>query len=577
MPGEKKLDDSSYHNIYEKALQRIARQAPWWTHKEITDPGVTLIEMWALLCDMQSFYLDQVQEGHYRKYLKLLGMEPDEGECASVWVSFEKVPRPVTLPEGTKLLADKMVFETGEETVLTDNRLTAFYLGGGKEGENLIKIMNRPRKTSFRLQEGDTLFSFALEKPVEPGGEMDFFVLLDEKKGRTGGGSMAGLLWEYQTQEGYREAQVVRDETNGLLYSGCIRLRMEGPMAERKQGGFTVRCRVGEGAFDVMPVLYRIALNVVRVFQKNTLCREEYASFSPRSPLIPLQSYLGLTGEVRVYGKCGEDQWEELTQSCTVDPPVTADRRERYVRFDGEQTVKLVCSVAGFHGRYAPCDITGVSTQGIPLPWEGLMRSCTKLMLRQEDGGSVFRQYRRADPEEDGDPFAWHWQEEKDVIELGDGRHGDIPRRAADGLCLTCVVLWEGEKGNISIGKIRRFERGDLFPGIVCFNFLPGSGGRERVKPSQQFGRIKNIFSGAGRMVTKEDIRKLALETPGLLLKDVRAEWRDGRIRVVLYPKVRLRKDFCREKYCRAVEEHLEQYRLLNSRIQVEIEEDVGE
>lgn len=86
MLEEMKLDDGSYGEIYEKAMGRLRAQAPWWTHREVSDPGITLLEMWALLFDMQSFYLDQVQEEHYRKYLKLLGMEPDEGRQAFVWV-----------------------------------------------------------------------------------------------------------------------------------------------------------------------------------------------------------------------------------------------------------------------------------------------------------------------------------------------------------------------------------------------------------------------------------------------------------------------------------------------------------
>ena len=85
MPGQISLDDSSFEELYGQAMKRIRRQAPWWTHTEVSDPGIMLAEMWAMLTDMQSFYLDQVQESHYRKYLKLLGIRPEEGECARTW------------------------------------------------------------------------------------------------------------------------------------------------------------------------------------------------------------------------------------------------------------------------------------------------------------------------------------------------------------------------------------------------------------------------------------------------------------------------------------------------------------
>ena len=117
------LDESSYESIYEDAEAQIQKAAPWWTHREASDPGVTLLEMWAVLADMQSFYLNQVQEAHYRKYLKLLGIRRQEGACACAWVSFEGVKEDITLPRGTKLTADRTVFETEKEARLTSNSL----------------------------------------------------------------------------------------------------------------------------------------------------------------------------------------------------------------------------------------------------------------------------------------------------------------------------------------------------------------------------------------------------------------------------------------------------------------------
>jgi len=588
MPDRMKLDDSSYNNIYEKAMTRLERQAPWWTHKGIADPGITLIEMWALLCDMQSFYLDQLQESHYRKYLKLLGIAPDEGDNAFVWVSFGRISGEVILPEGTRLLADKMVFETGEEVKLTANRLTAFYLGRegtSAWGRNLINIMQRPRKTDFRLRVEDPLFSFELKEAVEEGGILNLFVLLDERQGRNPGGCMAKLSWEYLTDDGYREAQILTDDTHGLLYSGSVSLLMDAPMAKKENGAYPVRCRIKEGAFDVMPVIYRLSLNVVKVFQKNTLCREEYASFSLEYPQVRLKSYLALTGEIQVYIKCNDEEWEEFTRSCEITPPVTADNRERYVYFDkerfgrvpmeGNDTIKIVCSAAGFHDEYENCDITGISTQQITVQWDNLMRNHTSIMLRQGDGSHIFRQYKMEEPEEGRCRFAWHWQEEKNVIELGDGWHGEIPEYAKDGLRFTSVVLWEGENGNISIGKIREFERDDLFPGISCCNMLAGKGGRDRESPSEQFAGLRNTLFPLNRMVTRDDIRRLALKTPGLILRDVQVECSENRISVIIFPANPLSEKYCLEKYTAAVVEHLEPYRMINSRIEVKIGEDV--
>lgn len=578
------LDDSSYNGIYEKAARHLAGQASWWTHTEVSDPGVTLLEMWALLCDMQSFYLDQVQESHYRKYLKLLGIWPDEGQPASALVFFDRVRKDTALPEGTKLLADQMVFETAEESRLTANHITALYLGRkeGTEEENRISLMNRPRKTPFPLQPGKELFSLALQKAVEPGGIIDFYVLLDETKGRTPAGEdffMAALSWEYLTENGYRRARVYRDETRGLLYSGFVSLQMESQMIPDGEGvGYPIRCRIREGSFDVMPVLYGIYLNGARTFQKNTLCREEKAAFYEASPYVALKSYLALTGDIQVYARRGEDEWEDFTEYCEVTPPVTAENKKRRIIFDrerfgrvpeeGAERVKIVCSVRGLGEEYQPCAVTGISSQRIPLPWKNLMRGSVGLMLCQGEGTRKYRPYLMTEPEEDRYPYAWHWLEGEDTIELGDGRHGEIPKPAEDGLRLTGLVLWEGEEGNVSIGRISRLERPDLYPGIRCRNPMAGKGGRNRQEPSAQFSAVKERLFRENRMVTGEDIRKLALETPGLILEDVKAEREDGKVRVVIVPACQL-DEYCGRKYAEETARYLEQYRPVGSRIEV--------
>ena len=584
-----KLDDSSYDSIYEKAMQRLEKQAPWWSYKGISDPGITLVEMWSLLSDLQSFYLDQVQESHYRKYLKLLGIAPDEGRFAWTWVSFEKVRRNTVLPEGTKLQAADMIFETEEEVKLTANSMVSFYLKENetpKDGKDRLNMMNRLRKTSFPLTAGiQWLFLFKLKKPLKKGEKLDLFVLLDETKQRNSAGPdycMAKLTWEYWTQGQYREANVVRDETCGLLYSGRVSLCFESAMEKGETDeGYPIRCRIEEGTFDVFPVLYRISLNVVKVFQKNTLCKEEYINISPDAPFVTLKSYLAQTGRIEVYRRCGEDQWEECTQKCDIDTPVDQFRQKRYLRFKDDfqnemiqrddNTLKIVCSVQGVRESYAPCAITGVSSQQITLPWENIRRDSVELMLRQGDGALGFCRYYREDPEEDRVSNAWHWQDENNVIEFGDGRHGDIPMAAKDGLRLTGLVLWEGDKGNVSIGKITKFEKPELFPDITCSNLVSGTQGRGRKKPSELFASLKEIMTVENRMITAADVKEIAKETPGLIIKDVDVLWKDGKILVTIIPVQNLDNKYCVPKYINEVKKHLEQYRLVTSRIEVAI------
>lgn len=583
------LDDSNYDDIYEKAVEMLQTQAPWWTHTEVSDPGIMLLEMWAILTDMQSYYMDQVQESHYRKYLKLLGIRPDEGECAWTWIFFDHVERECVVPAGTKLLADRVVFETETEVHLTSNYLVGFYQN---TDANRVKVMQVSRKTRFVLQEGEEkLFSFVLKEAIPPGQEFLFFILLDEQEKRNDAEPdfhMVQLAWEYETKGGWREAQVIRDDTGGLLFSGCICLCIDMPMAGGEEG-YEFRCRIKEGTYDVVPSLYKICLNVVRAIQKNTLCCEEVVDFSKNSHKVLLKSYLARTGKLCILKKmeskgAGKGEfWEDITESPEIilDPPITEGCMERSLSYAGEGHIKVVCTAADGCPEDFTGEVTGIAAQQVALPWEKLMRSSVKLMLLQEGGQKkVYRIYRREEPEEDRYENAWHWMEEghsmkeDNVIVLGDGRHGEIPPASKDGLRITSLALWEGEKGNVSIGRITHWERPELFQHITCTNRLTGRDGRDRMLPSLQFEQIREKLLRPNRMITEADMQALAMETPGLLIRKVKAEWRDNTVLVKVFPTHWLKNSYCVERYQSQVENYLEQYRLAGTRIRIEIVND---
>ena len=579
MPGQISLDDSSFEELYGQAMERLRRQAPWWTHTEVSDPGIMLVEMWAMLTDMQSFYLDQVQESHYRKYLKLLGIRPEEGECARTWVFFEQVGEERTVPGGTKLLADGLVFETEEEVRLAKNDLVGFYL---ESGRNLIRKMKLSRKSSFALGQGEQLFSFALEEPPAPGKIFSFFVLMKEYPKRRRDERdfwLVRLGWEYRTKEGWREAQVVRDDTRGLLYSGLICLRMDTPMSGEGENGYEIRCLVREGDFDVRPVLYKLYLNAAAVVQRDTLCCREEFLFTKDVHRVALQSYLARTGRLwilrkRTDGPGTEDGelWEDITDSphIRLDPPVTAECPERYLTYAGEGQVRVVCSDARIAPEELVREVTGISTQQITMPWNNrVLRSGTEIMLGQ-GGKGLYRRCRRAEPEEDRYGNAWHWKDGETVIVLGDGRHGEIPPPSVNGLHFVSLVLWEGEKGNVAVGRITGWERPELFPGIVCLNRLPAGGVRDCKSPSEQFREVGKQLSYSGRMITGADMEILAMRTPGLLLAKAHAGWKDGVLEVTLTPQNKLSR-CCEECYRRQAERYLEQYRIAGTRMRIEI------
>ena len=66
------IDDRRYQDLLNEALARIPVYTPEWTNFNKSDPGVTLIEIFAFLTETLLYRSNQIPERNRRKFLKLL-------------------------------------------------------------------------------------------------------------------------------------------------------------------------------------------------------------------------------------------------------------------------------------------------------------------------------------------------------------------------------------------------------------------------------------------------------------------------------------------------------------------------
>ncbi|MGR9087489.1 MAG: baseplate J/gp47 family protein [Gammaproteobacteria bacterium] len=71
------LDDRKYDDLVEEAIALIPRYAPGWTNYNASDPGITLIELFAYFAEMLIFRLDRIGREHKIGFLRLLA-GPDQ-------------------------------------------------------------------------------------------------------------------------------------------------------------------------------------------------------------------------------------------------------------------------------------------------------------------------------------------------------------------------------------------------------------------------------------------------------------------------------------------------------------------
>jgi predicted phage baseplate assembly protein len=82
------LDDRTFKDLVDECLLRIPRYCPEWTNHNPSDPGVTLIELFAWLTDQMLLRFNQVPRRNYVAFLELLGLALQPPAPAHTVLSF---------------------------------------------------------------------------------------------------------------------------------------------------------------------------------------------------------------------------------------------------------------------------------------------------------------------------------------------------------------------------------------------------------------------------------------------------------------------------------------------------------
>lgn len=100
------LDDRAVEDLIEECLLRIPRYCPEWTNYNPSDPGITLLELFAWLMDQMLSRFNQVPRRNYVLFLELLGIRLQPPRPAQTEVTFYLVsdlPDVYTIPTGIQV------------------------------------------------------------------------------------------------------------------------------------------------------------------------------------------------------------------------------------------------------------------------------------------------------------------------------------------------------------------------------------------------------------------------------------------------------------------------------------------
>lgn len=125
------LDDRTFQELVEEAKRLIPQYCPEWTNFNPSDPGITLIELYAWMTELMLYRLNKVPEKNYLAFLELMGVRLESPQAAEAVLCFmpSETAGTVEIPERTGLLtraeggARPIPFETVETLRVVNTRL----------------------------------------------------------------------------------------------------------------------------------------------------------------------------------------------------------------------------------------------------------------------------------------------------------------------------------------------------------------------------------------------------------------------------------------------------------------------
>jgi predicted phage baseplate assembly protein len=366
------LDDVRFQELVSEARTRIVRHAPEWTEHNVSDPGITLIELYAWLTELLVYRINRIPERLHFGLLALVGVEPRPPECASVPVRFllDQPGGGAVVPAGTEIASprtagsESVVFQTAVELVVPHECTLATY-GIQRKGAKtqLAKDGGRGGRVPTELQApfgspasaGDALL-LGFDSPIA-----GLVIGLQFESSRAEGSANPGappLEWEASVGGGeWEPAAVVGDETGGFTFGGgAITVQVPEAAAETRLDGVNrhwLRCRVLErghrdrGVYTASPeitsVRALIAGGTVEAYHASTVTGELVGTSEgipgaayplPRRPVLPAEE-----GEVVEVRELGSDEWvpwqrvESFEHSGRTDRHFQLDTARGEIRF----------------------------------------------------------------------------------------------------------------------------------------------------------------------------------------------------------------------------------------------------
>lgn len=466
------LDTRKFEDLLREAELRIPRYTPEWTDFNDSDPGITLLQLFAWLTEMMLYQMNRVPERNYIKFLQMLGLELQPAQSATAHLTFTAkagAPDDLSVPQRAQIQGqppegDPAIFETLEGLDLIRPLLTDVQVFDGT-AFTIVTELNNTQATAFPPfgwvpQVGSALY-LGFTPPEQPTAARQFpqamrfriFLPAESQAGlpvscnelAQAPAPPVTLVWEYRPKSDptrWRRLSVFRDDSVAFTREGYV--IVEGPKepaatVEEKvsEARYWLRVRLVEGNYPAgrAPLVDFIRPNTVEAENLSTV-RDEFLGASEG---LPDQTFL---------------------------------LNKKPVRRDSLEVVAI--------------EQTG--QQEKEEPWE-----------RVED-------FLASGP----DSLHFVLNETKGEIKFGDGKHGLIPPAGVE-IVARKYRYGGGSAGNVP--TVTQWTPATPLAGVdKVVSERPATGGRDEQKVETLTERAPRLLRSRDRAITAEDYAALAAE-----------------------------------------------------------------
>ena len=528
------LDDEKFDDLVEEARSLVVSVYPEWTDFNNHDPGITIIELFALLKEISQYRLNYIDDAHRVKYLKLMGIERKKMQPAKALVAID-CKKTQRLPALTRFYASDVCFES---------QMSGYLIAG-----DLCGCVYTHQETQAFLDRRLLGFTKTLKIPVfgqEPQVGDTFYLMFDEalpvdtplslyakvyngysvQRNMLEAGAdfkpLALMAMEYYADGEWLPCEKFVDSTWGFLQSGWLGFQLPGQMDVSEvigHRGFFLRLRLEMAAYDVAPILTKIGMNFVEVKQTKSyaVCQDVPCMREDDMVFCRVEANDINTQNLAVLLKRGEGYI--LFEDYTLE--VGNGNITVFLSLDTEKDlpdeVRLLSWESDFDMYQIVGDGDGLPSQSFDLFDVPVDKASLRLMVDEPGEVQMLYEWQQVQDFTNSGPLDRHFVVDhvNQQLVFGNCIHGMAPEGR---ILIVQFVSSEGWQGNVKAGKINEIEEGYEFLQVI--NEDNAYGGCDEEKLEESFMRARKAIYDNGALVTDEDYENAVRKTPGLMIEN---------------------------------------------------------